>query len=352
MNWQTIPPLIRKDLTVFFRNRFYAFISVLALVAYVGLYYALPGAVDEVIEVGLYAPTTSAEAASLLDEEGITFRLFDSQPALEQAVLADEISSGIAFPENFLQDARAGLRPTVDVYVPSDVDQDIRDAMQVIVETMSLTLTGQPLNIRADEMVLGPDMAGEQIPPRDRLLPLFTIVVLMFETMGLSSLLAEEIQTGTIRALLVSPAGTPELFAGKGLLSVGMVLLQAVILMAAVGGLRNQPLIILTTLLLGALLVTGIGFLLGAAGKDMLSVMAWGVLAMVLLGIPAFGVVFPGTMTAWGRLIPSYYLADTVHQVLNFGAGWAEVSRNLLALLIWDAVLLLVGAAVLKRRFA
>jgi ABC-2 type transport system permease protein len=82
---------------------------------------------------------------------------------------------------------------------------------------------------------------------------------------------------------------------------------------------------------------------MGAAGKDMLSVMAWGILAMILLGIPSFGVIFPGTMTGWAKLIPSYYLADTVHQVVNFGAGWSQVSNNLLLLLAWDCLALLLA---------
>lgn len=352
MNWQTIPPLIRKDLTIFFRNRFYSFITIFALVAYVGVYYLMPAQVDEIIEVGLYAPSTSAEAARMLEDDGISFRIFESEADLEQAILDEEISSGIAFPDNLVPDALAGLRPTVRIYVPSDVDEDTKDAMRVIVEAMSLTLTGQSLNIEANEVTLGRDMAGEQIPPRDRMLPLFAVIVLMFETMGLSSLLAEEIQAGTIRALLVSPMGTRELFTAKGVVSVSMVLFQALVLMTAVGAMKYAPLILLTTLFLGALLVTGVGFLMGAAGKDMLSVMAWGVLVMILLGIPSFGVLFPGTMTSWAKLIPSYYLADTVHQVVNFGAGWPQVSGNLLALLAWDVVLLFLGAAVLRRKFA
>jgi hypothetical protein len=352
MNWKTIPPLIQKDLTIFFRNRFYAFITLVALLAYIGVYFAMPAQVDEIIEVGLYAPSTSAEVAQLLDDDGISFRLFDSTDALQQAILADEIGSGIAFPENFFQEVLAGTKPTVDIYLPSDIDADTRDAMPVIVEAMTLTLTGRSLNLEANEVILGRDMAGEQIPPRDRMLPLFAIIVLMFETLGLSSLLAEEIQVGTIRALLVSPMGTRELFFAKGVVSVAMVLFQVVALMTVVGAMRHEPLVLLTALFLGALLVTGIGFLLGAAGKDMLSVMSWGILAMILLGIPSFGVIFPGTMTAWAKFIPSYYLADTVHQVVNFGAGWAQVSTNLLLLLVWDLALLLVGATVLKRKFA
>jgi ABC-2 type transport system permease protein len=352
MNWQTIPPLIQKDLTIFFRNKFYTLITVMGLAAYIGVYYAMPNSVSEVIEVGLYAPSSSAEAAKVLEDDGISFQLFESEAALQQAILDEEIGTGIAFPENLFQDVAAGRKPTVHIYVPSDVDNDIKDAMKVIVEAMTLTLTGRSLNIEANEVVLGRDMAGEQVLPRNRMLPLLATIVLMFETMGLASLLAEEIQSGTIRALLVSPMGTREFFAAKGVISIAMVFLQAVVLMLVVGALKSGALIIITTLFLGALLVTGIGFLMGAAGRDMLSVMAWGVLAMLLLSVPSFGVIFPGTMTVWAKIIPSYYLVDTLHQVINFGAGWSQIANNLLLLLGWDVAMLFIGAAVLKRKFA
>lgn len=352
MNWHTIPPLIQKDLTIFFRNKFYTFITIMALAAYIGVYYAMPNAVNEIIEVGLFTPSSSAEAARMLEADGLSFQVFENRADLQRAILDDEIGSGIAFPENLLEDVATGRRPTVDIYVPSDVDAGIHEAMRVIVEAMSLTLTGRSLNIEANEVILGRDMAGEQVLPRNRMLPLLATIVLMFETMGLASLLAEEIQAGTIRALLVSPMGTGEFFAAKGVISVAMVFTQVVVLMLVVGALKSNPLIILTTLLFGALLVTGIGFLMGAAGRDMLSVMAWGVLAMLLLGAPAFGVIFPGTMTGWAKVIPSYYLVDTLHQVINFGAGWSQISNNLLLLLVWDVALLSTGVAVLKRKFA
>ena len=352
MNWRTIPPLLKKDLTIFFRNKFYTFITIVALAAYIALYFAMPDQVDEIIEVGLYAPSTAGQLSEILSEDGITFQVFDDVEALKQAILDDELASGIGFPADLFQKISAGEKPTIDIYLPADADQDTQDAMQVIVEALSLTLTGQPLNIETNEETLGRDMAGEQVPPRDRMLPMFAIMVLMFETMGLSSLLAEEIQTKTIRALLITPMGTRELFIAKGLISMGMVLGQSVILMTAVGAMKHEPLILLTALMLGSLLVTGIGFLMGSVGRDMLSVMAWGVLVMILLGVPAFGVLFPGAMTGWAKVIPSYYLADTVHRVINFGAGWPQVSNNLLILLVWDAALLILGATVLRRKFA
>jgi ABC-2 type transport system permease protein len=352
MNWRTIPPLLKKDLMLFFRNRFYAFITIMALVAYIGVYFAMPDNVDEVLEIGMYAPGSSAALVEMLDEDGVFFQTYASEADLQQAVLDRTIVSGIAFPADMMQAVMAGNKPTVNIYLLSDVDGDLRSSMQLLVEATSLFLTGQGLNVSANEIVLGPDMAGAQIPLRDRMVPLFAIVILVFETMGLASLLAEEIQAGTIRALLVTSMSSLEFFIAKGIISVVLVMFQALVLTGVVGALAVEPLIIITTLLLGALLVTGIGFLMGALGKDMLSVMAWGILALIILAVPAFGVVFPGTMTGWAKVIPSYYLVDTVNQVYNYGAGWAQINTNLLILLAWDVVLLTVGALVLKRKFA
>jgi ABC-2 type transport system permease protein len=98
-------------------------------------------------------------------------------------------------------------------------------------------------------------------------------------------------------------------------------------------------------------MVTGVAFLLGSIGKDLLSVMAWGVLVMIVLFIPALGVAVPGLASSWSQLIPSYHLVDTVYNVTNLGAGWGDVAANLLWLAVWAVVFLWVGVVVLRRRF-
>ncbi len=131
---------------------------------------------------------------------------------------------------------------------------------------------------------------------------------------------------------------------------MGLAFTEAAILMLATGGLSQQPLLILVALFIGALLVTGIGFLMASVAKDMMSVMGWGILALLVLAIPAMGVLLPGTVSNWAKIVPSYYLVDTVHRVSNFGAGWADMSQNLLILLAFALVFLFLGVFVLNRR--
>jgi ABC-2 type transport system permease protein len=111
-------------------------------------------------------------------------------------------------------------------------------------------------------------------------------------------------------------------------------------------------LLILTVLLLGALLVTGMGFLIAAVSKDLMSVIGWGTLAIILLGIPSVSIMFPGTISGWIRVIPSYYLVDTLHRVINFNAGWQDMTANLLVLFVSGVTMLVLGTAVLGRKLS
>ncbi len=352
MSGSTIWPLVVKDLTLFFRDRFFAFITVLGLVFYAGLYLVMPDFVDEMIGLGLYAPTLHQEISQMVGEEAEPILLADSEDDLMQAVLDDEISVGIVLPADLFQQLAGGSRPEITIYLRSDAPEDMAEMAAVLVEAMLLTFSDSPTHFDITEQVLGSDMVGQQIPARDRLIPMILIMVLMFETFGVSSLIAQEIQTRTIHAILVTPMGVRELLISKGITGVMLTLPQTVILMLIMGGFQRYPLLILATLFSGTLLVTGIGFLMGAAGKDMLSIIGMGTFVIILLSIPPLGVVFPGIFTGWVRLIPSYYLADTLHQVANMGAGWQQVWPNLMLLLGSSLALLGIGALVLKRRFA
>jgi ABC-2 type transport system permease protein len=141
-----------------------------------------------------------------------------------------------------------------------------------------------------------------------------------------------------------------DLFVGKGISGVGLAFAQAAVLMVLTGGLAHQSLLMLVALLLGALLVTGIGFLIAAAGRDMMSVMAWGVLAVLLLTVPSLSVMFPGTGSHWLRLIPTYYLVDTVNRVANYGAVWGDVWANLAILLALGLAFVWLGIVALRRK--
>ena len=349
MNWRIIRALVAKDLTLFSRNRFFAFVSVLGVVAYAGLYFAMPSSVDEKLEIGLYAPMMPP-IFEQIQEEGLTIEMAESKEALKEAVTEGQYMAGVVLPFDIMEKLATGQKARIDVYFTSDAPEEFKDAIVVLLEELSYIQSGQTLTIEVSEKILGTDMVGMQIPPRDRMLPLFAILMLLVETLALASLISEEVEGRTIQALLITPMTVKGLFLGKGIIGVSLAFVQAALFMAVTGGLSQQPAIILVALLLGALLVTGIGFLMASLGKDMMSVMAWSIPAMIILSVPSFGVMFPGALSDWVKAIPSYYLADTLHLAANFSVNWGDVWQNLLILLGFDAVFVWLGITALRRK--
>ncbi len=351
MRLRAIRALVAKDFTLFFRNRFFALITLLGLVVYVALYFVMPGSVDETLDIGLYAPAWSP-AVDDIQQQGLEIHVAGSEDDLKDGVVAHDYVAGIVLPGDLVEKLASGQKPQIDLYFASDTPEETKEAVASLMRDLIYVQTGQPLAVDFSTQVLpGPDMAGQQVPPRDRLRPLFAVLLIVFETYGLATLLTEEIEHRTIQALLVTPVTVKDLFAAKGTTGITLAFGQGALFMAVVGGLNQQPVIVILALLLAALLVTGIGFLIASLAKDMMSVLAWGILALVILVIPSMGTMFPGVITEWVKVIPSYYVVDTVDRVASYGSGWPDIWRNLLILLAFDVAFLLIGMVALRRRF-
>ena len=353
MKRNIIGALVSKDLALFYRNRFFAIVTVLGLAVYLALYFFLPKTVDETLTMGIYAPALPESFQEVFQqdiEQGLVVSFVDSEEELKNAVVEGDYLVGIVLPEDMQQKLAAGEKPQVTLYTGPDVPSEVVDIFRLTIDELAFRQVGQPLDVELDTQVLGPDLLGIQVAPRDRMRPMLASLIILFEMMGLANLISEEAERGTLRALLVTPVRVKDLFISKGIVGVGLAFGQALLFIIIVGGLSHQPVLILLTLFLGAVLATGLAFLIASLGKDFLSVLAWSMAIFIILFIPAFGVMFPGTVTEWVKIIPSYYLVDTVHRVSNFGAGWADMTGNLLILLGIDIVLVWVGILALRRK--
>ena len=349
MNWRIIGALVSKDYSLFFRNRFYSVVTVLGIVFYIAIYFWMPKSVDESLSIGFYTPIP-LPTIEQADEEGLEIHFADSEGELKDAVIEGDYIAGIVFPADMRETLMAGGKPKVTAYFASDVPLEYKDAIELLIKELIYERTGQELDIEVKEEILGPDMLGMQIPPRDRIRPMLAVLLLIFETFGLATLVSEEVERRTIQALLVTPVSINGFFVSKGITGVSLAFIQAILFMGVTGGMNNQPLTIITTLLLGAIMVTGIGFIIAALSKDFMSVLAWGMVTLIPMFIPSFGVMFPGAVTGWIKYIPSFYLIDTVHRVANFGAGWGDIWTNLLVVAILDLVLVWIGIMLLRRK--
>jgi ABC-2 type transport system permease protein len=351
MNLGVIRALVAKDFALFFRNRFYALITALGILVYLIIYFVMPSSVDEELDIGLYAPVLPPVFELIQEEEGFNIASFDSDEALKEAVTEGAYQAGVSLPADIIEKFALGEKPLVTLYFSANAPDEVTSAVKATVRELAYLQTGQTLAIDISAEILGPDMLGEQIPIRDRLRVLLVMMLIMFEMMGLASLISEEVEQGTIHALLVTPMSARELFTAKLIMGVSLAFIQGVLFMAIIGGLNQQAPIIIIALLLGSAMFTGTGFLVASLARDMLSSMGWGITILLIYAIPSFGIMFPGIITDWAKAIPSYYLADALHQASNFNAGWSENWANILILIGFNIVIIWGGIMALRRRF-
>lgn len=354
MNAQIVRTLFLKDLKLYFRNRFFAYVTIVGMIIYVTLYTLMPNTVDENPTLAVYAPGIPQLFINFLNDNDIEIAALETDEALREAIINNQYVVGIVLDPAAVSAILLGREAQVTVYFASDAPPEISDAMRtvlrVVFNQLSYSLSGNPMPVTFNEQIVGPDMTGNQIPPRDRLLPLLAVMMLVLEMMGLGSLIADEVQKGTLNALLITPVTIPGLFIAKSLLGITLAFGQASVLMALTGNLTWEPLLVLCTLLLGALVVTGLAFLVASFSRDFLGVMSWSMLIIILMLLPSYGVVFPGVINNWAKIIPSYYMVDTIHQVVNFGASWGAVWGNLLVLLAMGIFFMGAGMVVMERK--
>jgi ABC-2 type transport system permease protein len=351
MNARRIKALLKKDQRLFLSNRFFMLITIVGIIFYIGAYFALPSNLDEDFSLAMYATQMPPAFEELLSQEGLKRELFDEPETLKKAVQDGTYQVGIILPPDIMETFAQGGKPQISIYYSSDSATEMKDAMIKLVEELCYTQTGQALHVEAYQEVLGSDLLGTPIALRDRMRPLLAVFVLLVEIMTLAGLISVEIEQGTARALLTTPMGLSDLFAAKGIMGISLALGQAVLFMGLVGGFSHQPLIVLLTLLLGCLLVIGVAFLVASLTRDVNAVTSWGMLILVILAVPGFGSIIPGSLSDWARIIPSFYLTDTINRVTNYSAGWADVWFNLVILLAITAVVVWGGMAALRRRY-
>lgn len=349
MNRRIITTLIVNDYKNLIRDKFVSIMSILGLALFILFYFLMPNNIDETIEIGVYAPHASNMYKNI-PEKALIIREAKTENELKQSIIDKKFFIGISIPDDLLKAAMSGNRPKIFVYHSSGITDEIQEMITVLIGEIVNEMSGYKISIENIEMVLGPDMGGKQIPYRDRLLPCLVFMLLISEIIGLTNLITSELRMGTIQALMTTPMKVVDFFIGKGISGIFLGLSQIALLMILTKSLNQNMSIIVTALLLGSMMVTGLAFIIASISKDMMSVIGWSTLLMIVLVIPPFIVIFPGPVSGWIKTIPSFFLVDVLHRAVNFDIGWRGNVKNILLLSGFNIVFVFTGIVTLKRK--
>jgi len=201
--------IVLKDLREFSRDRLWMILTPISLIFMITVYFLLPDSVNESISIGVF-PENVADSFSLFassmgsdDFQGLEIIGYTDEEQLSEAVLGDspEITMGIALPPGLADSLRSGSGGSVTVYVDASVPPELRYALQSgireIASAMQATYAGNnPLSSLPvtlpdlQSRILGQDMAGIQIPLRERIRPILVMMILVMEALALAGLVS------------------------------------------------------------------------------------------------------------------------------------------------------------------
>lgn len=351
--------IVKKDIAQVFRNRFVAVISLLLIVVFAIIYNFMPSSVDEVFKLGFYLEIdeeTSERPGTELERDEISERLSEagglelmwaeSVDELERMVEDEKVSAGVSF-------VVSGQEPQLVLYVSSKTPEEVTEAGKAIAGEIGYALMGYELPADFEATVIGPDMAGNQIPVRDRLRVMLLALVFILELYGLGNLLMEEIQRNTAEAMLVTPVTLTDFVSAKAitgiLIAFSQGLLLALLLKAIYG---STWFAIVVLLLLGAAMSVGLAFIMGAVSKDFTSLVMISLIPFIALMIPGLVVLDPGFSSPLIKAIPTYYLVEPLNGILNLQMSLSDYTSSLVYLALFTVGFFLVGFVILKRRLA
>lgn len=352
----TILTLLRKEYKILFRNTMFLIFSVALLAVLAGLYYILPSDISQDAPVvAVYSEVDAATFFSAWDEgaTAVKYAQVNSSEALTEAVTNSDFSAGIIITEQLWQDIQAGKLTDVTLYtspgLSAEYVKSISFILEIVFSEMIYRTQDTPLFITTEEIFVGDNIMENTVPFKQQMVPLMVSLLLVMEVFTLGISLVEEKESRSIKAVLTAPVSMSEFLFAKSFAGISVIFVQILIFLIIVGSLTAQIPAVIWVILAGAMLMTGISALLAAFSVDMMSLVSKGIFAMIIMIFPLFGILFPGMLSSWMRVIPTYMLADSLRQLLNSGAALNDTILQVGALTAIAAVFFIAGIGCIRR---
>ena len=115
---------------------------------------------------------------------------------------------------------------------------------------------------------------------------------------------------------------------------------------------RGNLLVLFLGILLGGIMAVSLGLFLGSLTENFVGSYVYAGLPMLIFLIPPLLIFVPDVSLSVVKVIPTYYMVNAFNQILNYGAGLAEVWKDFLVIAVCDGIFFMLGIFALRRRFS
>ncbi|NPV08340.1 MAG: ABC transporter permease [Anaerolineae bacterium] len=347
MSLRRIGVLLRKEISQGWRNVMFIFAVVMPIVLTVVVSLLFGTVFSGKARLGLADEGTSQLVARARALESLEVKVYTSAAQLRAATAEGAVDLGVVLPAGFDERIIRGEPASLVAYLWGESTLRNRAVLGSTLATLIRDLAGQEAPVEIVTTTLGGEAA---VPWETRLLP-FILMMAMFLSGGMvpAATLVEEKQKRTLRALTTSPVSLGEVFAAKGLLGVILSVVMVAVTLVLNRAWGGEPLLLLATLVLGAIMAAAVGILLGAFIRDINTLFTVIKGAGILLYAPVIVYLFPEIPQWIGRIFPTYYMIGPLVEITLEGGTFATVAPELAVLVGLNVLLIAVIAAVAAR---
>ena len=329
-NWRIIWAIAIKDIGEAVKNRT-ILSSVIMLPILIVFYKWLPT---------LYSPSgtrvvvyDAGQSQLVIElENSPQFRLVRSQSIQVMEEDLDDMpmaALGISIPTDFDQASASGQPPKLDGYVMHWVSPAKAAGLRALFEQQFTEWTGHPVHINIGVLYPRPSSMG----PIRSVAITAVVAIMLSGLLIVPNLMLEEKQARTMDALLISPASSGQVVAGKALAGLFYCLaLTGLILLINQAVIVQWGLAILTALV-NMLLAVALGLALGVFFDRRQPLNMWGMTIMTIILIPVFlnilEPVLPESLRDVFNWTPGMALAKVFRFSFSRGATPAQIAANL-----------------------
>jgi ABC-2 type transport system permease protein len=295
--------------------------------------------------LGIVDEAGSQVAVEMAAVEGIQTSLLETEDALVQQVEDNHLDAGLVLPAGFDAAVLAGEQPELQFFVGGESLASNR--LILAVTTLDAVRAVEGATPPVDVVVVS---TGEPLlPMSSRMMPLLVLFALLIAGVFVPAFsIVQERESGTMTALLVSPARGVDVLAAKAVMGLVLAFLMTLVTLWLNDALGTQPAALLLSVLVGALMLAEIGLLFGGGARDSKTLFALMKSVNILLFAPVIFYIFPDWPQWIAQVFPTYWIINPIFEVAVQDAGLGDVAGQLAVALV--ICLALVPAVVVVSR--
>lgn len=353
-NLRIILAITTKDLVEALKNKNSA-ANIVMVILMIAFYRYLPELTARGVPASMlvYDPGKSAAITNLDRGDQVRIYRCDS-PQMITVGLAegDDREIGLVLPIDMDQRAASGEPVILGGHMVSWASTDRASEVVAGAEQLLSQAAGSEIEIQLAETRVFPalDSGG----------PTYTMSVAFIFALAIMGvgvaphLMIEEKATKTLEALLVSPARTLHITAGKALTALFYSLVTSLVVVAFFPSMIIRWEFLALGVVLGALFFTALGLLLGIALDARQQLSLWGMVILTVLLVPSYfpamAELFPDVVNTIVRCIPSVGLGRILRASAVGSLAGVSIAGDAILVTIVTAALLVLVARLISRR--